>query len=159
MCIRDRGNAGQLKLELGNLLMNDNASINSASTLAGTSGSAGQILIDLTNTLHMDDGSSISTSTEGQGNAGNIIIGASNKPIALQMNDGSTIQSNSNSEEMNAGLAGNLKIWATNTIDLHDGSEITTGSKNAGGGGIEINTRDRLHLQNSKITTLSLIHI
>ena len=138
--------ADQLELQSG-------AVISSASTATGVGGNAGLVQIDLTDSLRMSGGSSISTATAGQGNAGNIMIGNTTKPVALWMSGGSTIQSGSGSAEAGAGSAGALKIFTGETIDLLGNSAFTTESKNAGGGGIEVKTRDRLRLQDSKITT------
>ncbi|MEM6405464.1 MAG: filamentous hemagglutinin N-terminal domain-containing protein [Pseudomonadota bacterium] len=112
-------------------------------------GDAGRIEIDLTGALHLNDGSQISTSASGIGAAGDIRIGMTSRPTVLQMTDGAIISSGSSSDATGAGDAGRLVVLTEEQILMHDNSEITTESANAGGGGIRVETRDLLHLQNS----------
>lgn len=116
-------------------------------------GDAGRIEIDLTGALYLNDGSQISTSTVGSGAAGDIRIGMTSRPTVLKMTDGATISSGSSSDATGAGDAGHLIVLTEEQILMHDNSQITTESANAGGGGIRVETTDLLHLQNSRITT------
>ena len=136
-----------------NLTMETGAAISSESKSTGVGGNAGLVQIDLSGSMRLSGGSLIKTSTAGRGNAGNIIIGGKARPVALWMNGASIIESGSSSVQDQAGSAGNLTILTGETFDIQGNSALTTASKNAGGGGIEIQTRDRLRLQDSKIVT------
>ena len=162
------GAGGDINIQAANLLLQQGAVIQSTSGLKHPkhdfglppTGAAGDIRVNLNDTLQIRDASQINTSTAGTGNAGDIIIGEqltrnnqSTRPLTLWMSDGSTIQSGSSSTVTGAGHAGNLKIFTGESIDLLGNSAFTTESNNAGGGGILVETRDRLRLQDSKITT------
>ncbi|MEM6405362.1 MAG: filamentous hemagglutinin N-terminal domain-containing protein, partial [Pseudomonadota bacterium] len=116
-------------------------------------GAAGSIHLDLSDTLYMEGGSEISTATIGVGKAGNILIGEKIQPAIVQITDGSRIISDSLLHAADAGAAGTLTVLAGEVIELKGGSQITTSSQQAGGGGIRVETRDRLHLRDSRIST------
>ena len=155
------GAAGNIQLQAANLLLQQGATIQSTSGYnhprysrdVPKTGSAGNIQIDLSDTLRMSGASQLNTSTAGSGNAGNIIIGKQTRPVALWMESGARIRSGSESTAVDAGQAGQLKIFTNETIELHGNSALTTVSENAGGGGVHIETRDLLRLQDSTITT------
>jgi filamentous hemagglutinin family protein len=71
----------------------------------------------------------------------------------LLLANGSAISASSTSDAENAGESGDLIIRATDSIDLNYNSNFKTESKNAGGGSINIQTKNRLWLLNSWITT------
>jgi filamentous hemagglutinin family protein len=168
------GAAGSVQIQSHNMTLVDHARIESTSGFVPTwaldlppedlppedlllglpkTGVAGQISIDLTGSLHMRDNSQITTTTAGTGAAGNILIGERNRPAELWMTEGARITSGSESDAGDAGDAGRLVILTGEQIQMHSESVLATESANAGGGGIRVETRDLLHLQNSRITT------
>ncbi|MEM6405996.1 MAG: filamentous hemagglutinin N-terminal domain-containing protein [Pseudomonadota bacterium] len=157
------GAAGSVQTQADSLILVDGAKIESTSGLEypdkdrnsdfPRTGDAGQIRIDLSGVLHMSGGGQITTSTAGIGDAGDIRIGEQNRPTALYMADGAQITSGSESDAEGAGAAGRLVILTGEQIQMQGSSALTTESQNAGGGGIRVETRDLLHLQDSQITT------
>jgi filamentous hemagglutinin family protein len=167
------GTAGAIQIQGHNLVLVDHARIESTSGFTSfwdlnlpsdlspedlppslpKTGAAGQISIDLTGSLHMRGNSQITTTTAGTGAAGNILIGDHNRPTELWMTEGARITSGSESDVGDAGDAGRLVILTGEQIQMHSESALATESANAGGGGIRVETRDLLHLQNSRITT------
>jgi filamentous hemagglutinin family protein len=154
-------NAGNIHLQAADLILADGAVIASTSGFihhksregSARTGSAGEIRIDLHGTLSMGGGSEISTATIGAGAAGSILIGEAMRPATLQMEGGSQVSSDSKLQAADAGAAGKITVLTGETIELKDDSQITTSSQQAGGGGIRVETRDRLHLQDSRIST------
>ncbi|KAF5417358.1 MAG: hypothetical protein C5S49_03490 [Candidatus Methanogaster sp.] len=71
----------------------------------------------------------------------------------LLLANGSAISASSTSDAENAGESGDLILRATDSIDLNYNSNFKTESKNAGGGSINIQTKNKLWLLNSWITT------
>ncbi len=96
----------------------------------------------------------ISSASYGSGDAGKVQIQAG----SLTLTAGAQIASSSGfphpvSDVPGTGQAGSLEIVTDEMIYLQGDSVLTTESDNAGGGRIHIETRDRLHLQDSRITT------
>ncbi|MEL6748929.1 MAG: hypothetical protein AAFO09_01390 [Pseudomonadota bacterium] len=149
------GSAGVIQIkETAHLTLADGALITSGTeSAAADAGNAGQIEIDLSGVLRMSGGSMISTSTTGRGDAGGIQVGKIHQPAVLWMTESARITSGSQSDAPDAGKAGSLDIATSKRIQLHHCSALTTESQNAGGGGIQVNTRDWLYLQDSKIAT------
>ena len=153
--------AGNIQLQAADLLLQEGATIQSTSGYnhpkssngLPKTGSAGNIQIDLSDNLRMSSASQLNTSTAGSGNAGNIIIGQQTRPVTFWMESGAKIMSGSESTAADAGRAGQLTIFTSETIELHGNSALTTVSENAGGGGVRIEARDLLRLQDSAITT------
>ncbi len=155
------GTAGSVQIQADNLTLAEGTRIESTSGLnspepstnASKTGAAGQIRIDLSGTLHMSGNSQITTSTAGTGAAGDIRIGEQSQPAMLFMTGGAQITSGSTSGAEDAGTAGHLVILTGEKIQMQGNSALTTESENAGGGGIQVETRDLLHLQDSRIAT------
>ena len=135
------------------LQMTDGASLRSESLAVDMGGDAGLIQLDVRDEIQLSGSSSMTTSTQGQGNAGNIMIGHTVRPTTLRLTEGAKITSGSTSIADTAGQAGNLSLLAGEQILMSNGSQLTTTSENAGGGGIHIETRDLLHIQDSQINT------
>ena len=155
------GAAGTVRIQAANLTLTATARVESTSGFVDQmvdsdlprTGAAGQIEIDLSGVLHMSGNSKISTSTEGSGDAGNIRIGETSRPMMLWLEDGARITSGSEASAADAGDAGRLVILASEQIHLRGNSALTTASKKSGGGGIQVETRDLLYLQDGRITT------
>ena len=127
------GNGGSVDVQVGTLVMSNNAEIRSRSGLVndGTgelevgSGNGGDITITASNSISMQSGSSISASSLGDGLAGNVSIDAGQR---LEMS-GSSI-----STQATVSDGGNIGIMAVERI-LLDQSEITTSVESGVGGG------------------------
>ncbi|MBF0450375.1 MAG: S-layer family protein [Candidatus Magnetomorum sp.] len=113
------------------------------------SGSAG--IIDIQgHQVQMDQNSSVSTSTNGNGEAGNILLSAD----TIVLNHASKITSESHAN-FSGGPAGSVHISDANqsgTLKILNSSSILTDSTSSGGGKISIQTNDMIVL-NSDITT------
>ncbi len=134
------GNAGDLTIgpKSGGyrptLTLDNNASI-SASTLAGSSGKAGNLTITA-NQVSLDN-STIKSSTAGQGQGGNLTMTASN----VFLNNGASLSAKADREA--AGNAGSISIEATGgVVSANEGSQIITESYQSQGGSINITASD-----------------
>ncbi|MEH2035880.1 two-partner secretion domain-containing protein, partial [Nostoc sp.] len=115
-----RGNAGNVTVGASNAVSLANASI--LSTVgAGSVGKGGNIDINVT-TLSLTDGAQLSASTYGQGNAGNVTVGASN---AISLTGNAVILSTV--ERGGVGKGGNIDINAA-TLSLTDGAQLRSGT-------------------------------
>ena len=124
----DWGDAGNITIKADEIL-NSGVIISSAIGY----GNSGNITID---TIHLNNGGDIDGSTSGTGHAGNIAINAND---ILIDGFGSTIKSNANSTEENAGDAGMIAIKAK-TLGLSNLGMILSNTKGSGNAGkISIN--------------------
>ncbi len=172
------GNAGDVTVTAGNILISSGGQINSSSlssghagsiTIEGTQSPAQSVLID-------GLGSGIFTDTQGTGAGGNIFINANT--VTLQ--NGGTLSARTSGTEATAtggsitvaapdqvimrgnssitasstgpADAGNIFINAGRQLDMRD-SSITTTAAQASGGNIDIQAVDRVSLANSTIST------
>lgn len=110
-------------------------------------GNAGNISIRAGYVRFTDNGG-VNAATEGPGNAGDISM----EVTRLELDAGAEISSASRAEE-DGGDAGSVTIRAVETVELFDGSFITTEAEDAGKGWIDIQTGDRLYAVDSRITT------
>jgi large exoprotein involved in heme utilization and adhesion len=124
---RGSGDAGNLTIDTGRLLVRDGAVISSSSTREGT---AGNINITARDTLEADNGT-IATSSE-QSSAGGITITASN--IRLFGNSDITSRVNEG-----AGDSGDIDLKADSILAFDD-SDILAYAENGTGGDITLNT-------------------
>src|SRR5579883_980654 len=124
-----RGNAGNIKIQANDVRFDTSAGVQSVVS-PGAIGNAGNIEI-LAQSLSLSNGSSLATSTIGQGNAGNIIIQATDN-ISLA---NSAIVSNVGSIQGQAvqGNVGNIELSAR-TVSLTDSAQLQAGF-NPGGQG------------------------
>ncbi|TBR61262.1 hypothetical protein B4U84_10730 [Westiellopsis prolifica IICB1] len=134
------GNAGNIIIDAPNANVSFDGAGTSASTSVGSrsNGQGGDIKINA-RTLSVSDSVSLATSTAGQGNAGNIIINASN---FVSVNSASSLQANTSS----SGNAGNIIIDAPNANVSFDGAGTSarasvSSRSNGQGGDIKINAR------------------
>jgi filamentous hemagglutinin family protein len=170
------GDAGEIRINAGRLMISDNSQINANSetgsgaggniyinansitlqnggtvsaTTSGTtqSASGGTISIE-TNNLHLRTGAKISTETTGAGEAGKILIGKIS-PAQLVLIDDSAISSNTTG----TGTGGEISIKAA-SMALSNGATISADSAGAADAGdINVTATDGLTMQNSSITT------
>ncbi|MEM6406698.1 MAG: hypothetical protein AAF669_08955, partial [Pseudomonadota bacterium] len=141
----DAGAGGSVSIQAQDIEFAEGARI--SATTDGP-GQGGAVSLQANRQIRLGPDILLSADTFGTGTAGDLQL-----QTASLILDDATISSGSESVEAGAGSAGNLRIITGETIELSGGSALTTESANAGGGGIHIETRDRLHLQDSKITT------
>ena len=122
------GDAGDLRIDTGRLLVRDRAVISSSSTREGT---AGDINITVRDTLQANNGTIATTSERSSG--GDITITASN----IRLSGNSDITSRVNS---GAGGGGNIDIKAGEIIAFDD-SDILAFARDGRGGNITLDTR------------------
>ncbi|MGD9732136.1 MAG: filamentous hemagglutinin N-terminal domain-containing protein [Desulfamplus sp.] len=119
-----KGDAGDVKINAGNMRIDDQESSNStgvgSSAETGSEGNTETVEITITEFLEVLNGGQISSSTWSKGDAGDIIVNA-DKLIA----DASFIQSAS--AYTASGYVGNVSINA-NLVNLINGSEISIGA-------------------------------
>jgi large exoprotein involved in heme utilization and adhesion len=174
------GDAGDLTVTAGKIVLQDSAFI---STLTTSSGKAGNLLVNVDNLIG-NAGALITTQTSGTGNAGNLTVNAKH----IKLNDGSkidattfgsgqggnlTVNANtillandtgservsaivsiSRGIEDNAGNSGDLTINA-NHLEMRDGALITARTDGPGkGGNLMANVNDLL-LNNARLSSIS----
>ncbi len=146
------GNAGNIsintqQLQLSGQNINNSTAITSASRnpASGNSGSVNIQAEDIT----LLDRSNIGNLTEASGHGGNINIQTSR----LHLSNKADINAESRSTNSNAGDAGSIALTVTDQLTLSNQAQITTASKQAGGGQISLNNQNLLYLNDSAITT------
>jgi len=146
----DVGNAGNITIQGSELSLTDKSIITSSSNNSRLGGDAGNIDIQLSNSLSMNgQETAIQTRSNGQGTAGHIDILAKN----IFLDHGASISSSGFGSEIYAGDAGTLGIVAKDTIRLSDNSQLSTLSKFAGGGTVDVESGRLLYLADSAINT------
>ena len=163
-----RGNAGNLEIETGRLLLQDEAQI--AAETEGQ-GNAGNLTIRATDSIEVIDGSTITAATAGNGNAGNltlstgdfivrdggevIVSGAGDFPAGTLTIDADLMRLDSDSRlfaETESGDLGNIFL-TTESLQLRRRSAISTNASGfSTGGNIAIDTDTLVALENSDIT-------
>jgi len=145
-----KGHAGNVTIIGEELTVEKQSMISSSSNSHRNGGNAGIIDIKLSKDLNMiDSGTSIQTLSLGQGSAGTIKILGQN----IFLNNNSTISSSGLGDEYYAGDAGAINIYANNTIKLENDSNLSTSSRFAGGGQIDIKSKELIYLTDSTINT------
>jgi large exoprotein involved in heme utilization and adhesion len=168
-----RGNAGKITIRARDTITLDNGVIGTSVT-QNAIGNAGEIEI-ATDRLSLTNGALINAATNGQGNAGQVAIQATdtitldgNSYIATSVfqngvgnSQGITIATNQlsltngafiNAATFGQGNAGQVAIQATDTVTLNDGRISTSAFSNAVGNAQGINiTTDRLSLANNSL--------
>jgi len=144
------GNAGEINIQGNELSLADQSIVSSSSNNARQGGNAGNIDIQLSKLLVMDgQETSIQTKSYGQGAAGRIDIVSQD----VFLDHGANISSSGTGSEYNAGDAGTINIFADNAIRLKDHSQLSTLSKYAGGGTVNVQSGRLLYLSDSTINT------
>ena len=144
------GNAGNIKIQGTDLSLTDKSKISSSSNDSRQGGNAGNIEILLSQSLLMNgEETAIQTRSNGQGSAGLIDISSHN----VFLDHGANISSSGIGSEKYAGDAGTINIYANDTIRLNNHSQLSTLSKYAGGGTVEVESGRLLYLSDSTINT------
>jgi filamentous hemagglutinin family protein len=133
--------AGNVVISAKNVNLKDRAFIKSG-TVSG--GDAGVINITTQGVLKVESGSEITSSTRGQGNGGAININAATIDL-------SSVTLATNASQV--GNAGNIILDATDSIQLADGSSITTEARQSSGGNIRLTAPRLIELIDSEITS------
>jgi len=132
------GDAGNVVIQARDAVVFDNASAASSRVEAGATGEGGNVEIT-TNSLEVLNGARLSTSTEGNGDAGNVVIQASD---AVVFND--TSAALSRVEAGATGAGGNVAI-NTNFLEVLNGAQLTASTfGNGDAGNVVIEARDRV---------------
>ncbi|OQY59882.1 MAG: hypothetical protein B6245_04235, partial [Desulfobacteraceae bacterium 4572_88] len=105
-------------------------------------------------TLTMTGDSRITTSTEGHGNAGDIML----KVNRLDIGDGASVVSESSSEIF-GGSAGTITVNAADSVRLGGEKALSTDAKGAGGGKIDVTAGNEIYLLNGGISSSVLIGV
>ena len=140
------GNAGSINIDAGQLAINGqgkNATTGIFSTAeTGSSGKAGNLILNVNNDISLVGGGSISSSTKGQGNAGNLSIYAGANITVDSSNaytdaQGSRVTNiTSSAKEGSTGNAGNVFINAPNgRLLLANAGKIQSSSNGTGDAG------------------------
>ncbi|NEP00174.1 MAG: filamentous hemagglutinin N-terminal domain-containing protein [Symploca sp. SIO2E9] len=116
-----KGDAGDLTIETGKLLITDGANVSAAT--AGE-GDAGDLTIK-TGKLLITDGASVSTATVGEGNGGNLIVNASESVQVIGTSADGESSSILSSRSLGKGDAGDLTI-ETGKLLITDGADVST---------------------------------
>ncbi|PSB25001.1 beta strand repeat-containing protein [Stenomitos frigidus] len=139
----------------GNILINvrDRVLLNGGSVLSfvdrNAVGRGGDIQIS-TKTLEITNRGQLNTSTIGTGNAGDILINASDRIRLNSADIVSAVQSGA------VGNGGNLQI-STKVLEANNQTQLNTSSVGAGSaGGVSINASDRVSFDNSFIASRAL---
>ncbi len=152
------GNAGIIEIKTSTLELN-RGSVSSASQSGGKGGNAGTIDIAADKSINLDNHSVITTETAGEksidpsgeekGNAGNISL----KTCRLELDNESSVSSESTLDSDNAGDAGTISIDICDSLVIRNNSAITTLAEGGGGGRIYVKSVNQLYLHNSEITS------
>jgi filamentous hemagglutinin family protein len=137
-----RGDAGNININARDIVSFKGVGVYGDSSTAfsavrpGAIGDGGNINIE-TGSLVVTDGAQVSTSTEAQGNAGDVNINARDR---ISFEKESTLFNTVESEAV--GKGGNINI-KTGSLVVTDGSQLSTGTRGQGdAGNISINARD-----------------
>jgi len=207
---RGTGTGGNITTWANEVRLTDHATVSSKTT---SSGNAGNILVKA-DTFRMEGGATITAASTGSGNAGTVTIQGTNSPAnsvviegtgtgiftdtqdsgkggditietkTLTMQNGGTISAATSGLD-EAATGGNVRITASQSVDLRNNASIsarstgeadagnitinagnrfearnssmTTKSENAGGGNIEINALDQFRLVNSHVNASAFL--
>jgi len=151
-CSGPCGNAGNINITTGSLLMGAGSQINSGTT---NTGRGGDIKIHATDTISLSgtlsDGLPVGVFSRtigtdpGSESGGNISLTAGQ---SVTISNGASVSASS----IGPGNAGNIDINAGQLLDMRD-SSIKTEAAHASGGNIDIQAVDRVRLVNSTIST------
>jgi large exoprotein involved in heme utilization and adhesion len=141
-----RGEAGEIRLEVGKLTLGTNGLIESS---ASGSGRGGNITVTA-DSLKVIDDSIISASTSGPASGGKISINAT----AIDLRNSGRISSRSTSASPDAGRAGEIFIQAGDSFRLFNDSHLSAETAQANAGNLNIQVNKLLLLgADSSITT------
>lgn len=133
------GNAGNVVVNASEVVQASGFSRILTTSEATATGDGGDVTIT-TPVLQLMDGASITTTTHGAGNAGNVVVNASQRVQASGWVSGLF----TTSEETATGDGGNVTI-TTPVLQLMDGASITTATRGAGNAGkVVVNASQRV---------------
>jgi filamentous hemagglutinin family protein len=141
------GNSGNITIEAPNIRLFDGAVISSGNALS--SGNSGNINI-ITDNLFLFAGSVLRSNTSGTGDAGNIIIEASDRVLFDGMSANGQVSSGASSSvgAGATGVGGNVEI-TTNSLDVTNGAGLSASTFGTGdAGNVVIEARDRVVFDN-----------
>ncbi|MBC7380498.1 MAG: S-layer family protein, partial [Burkholderiaceae bacterium] len=143
---RGSGAGGDVSLQASELLLTDGATISSSSLGSGNAGRVNVVVSGQATITGSASGrpSGLLAETRGSGAGGDVSLQAS----VLQLTDGATISSSS----LGSGLAGNIGIRLSDSLDMQGGI-ISTHALTSDGGNIRIVAPRLIHLVGSQITT------
>lgn len=134
---RSSGNAGNLSIETGRLVVRDGAGVATSATETSTEGNGGTLTVKATQ-VELQGKGGLATSTLSSGDAGELIVNADR----VTLRDGSVISS----DTVSSGNAGNLTINTTQ-LSVSNGSRIGAATTNLGNGAdITVNASDLVEL-------------
>ncbi len=122
------GSAGNLRIETGELHINNGAAI--ATTTFGKNSNAGNISVQSNNSISITNGSILSgVAGDAIGNSGNIDLSTR----SLAITGGGTVQT----QTLGQGIAGNIQVNATNAVTISgiDPTSLTPSGLRSGSGG------------------------
>ena len=141
------GNSGNITIEAPNIRLFDGAVISSGNALS--SGNSGNINI-IADNLFLFAGSVLRSNTSGTGDAGNIIIEASDRVLFDGMSANGQVSSGASSSvgAGATGVGGNVEI-TTNSLDVTNGAGLSASTFGTGdAGNVVIEARDRVVFDN-----------
>ena len=148
-----RGDAGNITIEARdsiNLESQGNISAISANVTANAVGNGGNIELT-TGSLTLNDNAFINAETLGQGNAGNVLVNASNS-VKIEGNDAESLLNagiNVSSGGTSQGNGGNIEL-NTGSLSLNNGASLVTlGDMQSSGGNVTVRATDDISLANN----------
>ncbi len=147
------GNAGSIDVQAGSIDITNGAIVGSRSGIPDLatgqlfvgSGDAGSVQLAASGTLRISGpGATVSTDTRGSGDAGNVVLRATQ----LQLQAGGKVSSSSRG----SGLAGNIDIVLGDSLLIHGGA-IETEAITSDGGNVSIVAPRLVDMLNGRITT------
>jgi filamentous hemagglutinin family protein len=173
------GDAGDVVVKAGSLLVDGDNSQIASGAAAGSSGRAGLIEVDAAD-VALQRGGRITTSSAGRGKAGTVRVQAGS--VRVDGSDSGIISEASGQAGVNAGTvtvtaadaalrhggrvssrntgrgdAGTVTIVAARELSLGDGAAITTEAANGGGGSITARAGELLRLEDGSRITTSIV--
>ena len=146
---RGRGNAGNIGVRSLNSVSFDGS--NAGTGVEGGVGRGGNIAIQ-TGTLSVVNGARLIASTLGRGDAGNVVVQADSVSILGSGDPNRPTTIRTGVDVGGAGNGGNIQI-TTGTLQIADGGQIGSGNTSGFGnaGNVRIQARDRVSLTNNSV--------
>ncbi|MBK5968610.1 MULTISPECIES: two-partner secretion domain-containing protein [Thiorhodovibrio] len=134
------GNAGDIRIHAGNLILDDGALSGQSTGIGsvanvGSSGNAGDLAIQIDGQLVIANGAQISTNTFDSGKAGNIDISATSADIDGRMLTDQSTGINSQADFGSTGDGGNISVWISESLNLRNNAQISASTFGDGDAG------------------------
>ncbi len=140
----DGGNAGELTVRTGQLILEDGGEISGSVT----TGQGGDISINATESININNGGRLTGEAGDRGTAGTLSINTDR----LNLQNGAQVSVSSTQ----SGQSGNLDITAQ-TVQLNNGAQVTAETELGGGGNIDLQISNMLQLdQGSRISASTI---